>query len=175
MAASSAQIHQAALAYGRAAEFLDADWHRVAPCHWKAVHQVGVEEAPYVLRVRLGEGSYTWDVAQDELLLATGEARTPMQGRSFARRAAQDLTATLPPAPMRRKSEPAYDDEASAEARAAIDRKVMPYLALGLLGLNVGFTYYGVAVGTAQVSDLLVALALLSGGSVLHIFWQSWD
>jgi hypothetical protein len=76
---------------------------------------------------------------------------------------------------MRRKSEPAYDDEASAEARAAIDRKVMPYLALGLLGLNVGFTYYGVAVGTAQVSDLLVALALLSGGSVLHIFWQSWD
>ncbi len=171
---TASNIHEAALAHGRAAEFLDAHWQRVAPCHWKAVHQVGVNEAPYVMRVRLGEGAYDWEVTQDDDLLACGEARTPLQGRALARRAAQDLTATLPPAPIRPLPLREVDPAAAAKARRAIDRQFLPYIALGLLSVNVVFAYYGLAVGTGRVVDLVMALTLLVSGSVLHTFWKSW-
>ncbi|MFT4627656.1 MAG: hypothetical protein ACI8PZ_006343 [Myxococcota bacterium] len=172
---STNEIHEAAIAHGRAAEFMDAQWQRVAPCHWKAVHQVGVNVAPYVLRVRLGEGAYEWDIHQNDELLASGEARTPMQGRSLARRAAQDLTATMPPAPLRKKSERTLEDEgeASATTRHAIDQQIIPYLGLSLLAANVAFAYYGTVVGTGVMLDLVTALCLLMGGVVLHLVWQN--
>ena len=56
-----------------------------------------------------------------------------------------------------------------------VDRQFLPYIALGLLSVNIAFAYYSVAVGTGRVVDLVMALTLLVGGAVLHTFWQSWD
>ncbi len=170
---TDAEIHDAALARGRSAEFLDPAWQRIAPCQWRAVHHTGVDAEPFVMCVRLGQAVYEWDVTRDDVLFANGTARTPMQGRAFARRAAQDLTVTVPPAPMRRKIEVAEDEATVSADTLAFDRKIGPYLLLALLGMNVAFNYYGLAIGEAAMLDLITALVLLAGGGVLHFFWRT--
>lgn len=158
---------------GRPATYLEPDWERVAPCQWRADHQLGVNEDPLTLKVKLDDKAYRWEVLQGLKGMARGVCRTPAQARAAARRAAGDVTSTVRPSMMRQRL-PGLSKRTTNNARS-LDRDLLPFGAFTLLLANVGLNYYGVAMGSAQKEDLFFSVLMATAGTALFLLWQKFD